>query len=184
MNWLRKALVVALCVMTLAACAKDEPSVDSTPVQPQHSKSTDEPAGEPEVPKSLRFAADTVDGQSFDAKELAGKDAVLWFWAPWCSECRREAPHVAAVQKSVGDDVTFVGVAGLGPVKDMKAFVSDYRVGAFSHLADVKGKVWRRFGVVQQPAHAFIDDDGSVKLVRGELDRKGLIKHVDNLTAN
>lgn len=180
-----RRVVAVACVLALTACAGADP--DDRQTDSPTTKATEpaaQEAPEQEVPDSLRFTARTVDGPSFDAKALVGKKAVLWFWAPWCSKCRREAPHVAAVQKATAGDVTFVGVAGLGPVNDMKAFVTGYKVGAFEHLADVDGKIWRRFDVVEQPAHVFIDDDGSIELVRGELDRQDLADRVDQLIAD
>jgi len=183
-NVIRGVVVAAACALTLSACASSDSSKPpaSSPT-PEAKQSTVQETPE-EVPESLRFTARTVDGDSFDAKELAGKKTVLWFWAPWCGECRREAPSLVAVQKATADEVTFVGVASLGPVSDMKAFVADYKVGGFEHLADIDGKIWRRFDVVRQPAHAFIDDDGSVELVRGEMDREDLTDRVDALIAD
>lgn len=108
---------------------------------------------------------------------------VLWFWAPWCTECRREAPHVARSQAE-NPGVTFVGVAGLGETDDMRSFVDDYRVGAFEHLADLDGSLWQRFGVVQQPAYAFVDDTGKIELYRGELGEDGLAERVSALSGN
>ncbi|ABL79530.1 Redoxin domain protein (plasmid) [Nocardioides sp. JS614] len=138
---------------------------------------------EPPVAEELKFTAQSVDGEAFDGATLAGKDAVLWFWAPWCTECRREAPHVAASQAD-NPGVVFVGVAGLGETADMRDFVDDYDVDAFSHLADLDGSLWQRFGVVQQPAYAFVDDTGTVEVVRGELGEDGLAEHVATLTSN
>jgi thiol-disulfide isomerase/thioredoxin len=108
---------------------------------------------------------------------------VLWFWAPWCTECRREAPGLAAVQAGAGDEVTFVGVAGLGEIPEMQAFVEDYELAAFPHLADVDGSIWSRFGISRQPAYAFIDDSGEVEVVRGVLGEQGLADRVAELTA-
>ncbi|BBY96368.1 hypothetical protein MGALJ_60370 (plasmid) [Mycobacterium gallinarum] len=136
------------------------------------------------IPEQLQFSATTVDGAPFDGASLAGKDAVLWFWAPWCGECRREAPHVAAVESATKGRVAFVGVAGLGPVTDMQSFVETYDVGAFPHIADADGAVWKRFGVIQQPAYAFIDDSGEITVVRGELGEQGLTERVAELSAN
>jgi hypothetical protein len=31
----------------------------------------------------LAFQATTVGGTAFDGGEYAGKDLMLWFWAPW-----------------------------------------------------------------------------------------------------
>ena len=45
-------------------------------------------------------------------------------------------------------------------------------VGGFPHIADEDNAVWAAFGVTSQPRFAFIDDDGSVEVVRlpiGEL---------------
>ncbi len=132
----------------------------------------------------LQFTAQTVDDQSFEGTSLAGKDSVLWFWAPWCSQCRSEAPDLGAVHAAVGDEVTFVGVAGLGEIPEMQAFVEDYELAAFTHLADVDGSIWSRFGITRQPAYAFIDDSGQVEVVRGLLGEQGLADKVAELTAN
>lgn len=138
---------------------------------------------EPPVAEELKFTAETVDGETFDGTTLAGKDAVLWFWAPWCTECRREAPHFAAAQAD-NPEVVFVGVAGLGETADMRDFVEDYDVDAFEHLADLDGALWQRFGVVQQPAYAFVDATGTVEVVRGELGEDGLAQHMATLTSD
>ncbi|PAZ13053.1 hypothetical protein CLM62_26490 [Streptomyces sp. SA15] len=44
------------------------------------------------VPAQSKFTTTTVDGKAFAGTSPAGKDAVLWFWAPWCAVCRGEAP--------------------------------------------------------------------------------------------
>jgi thiol-disulfide isomerase/thioredoxin len=192
-----KHLALALAVvLALASCGTDTPSADvgEDPTQSQAAGeatdapagSTSEPAGKGEAPavaEELRFSAETVEGDAFDGVALAGKDAILWFWAPWCTECRREAPHVAKAQAE-NPSVVFVGVAGLGETDDMRAFVKDYGVGAFTHLADLDGSIWQRFGVVQQPAYAFVDDTGKVELFRGELGEDGIAEHVATLTSN
>ncbi|MBA3338949.1 MAG: redoxin domain-containing protein [Geodermatophilaceae bacterium] len=166
----RQAMVLALALMTLiTACgtASGDPGSTSGGL-----------SAEP-----LQFTAQTIDDQSFEGSSLAGKASVLWFWAPWCTECRREAPSVAAVQAAVGDEVTFVGVAGLGEIPEMQAFVDDYGVSAFTHLADVDGSIWSRFGITRQPAYAFIDASGHVEVVRGVLGESGLADKVAELTA-
>ena len=66
---------------------------------------------------------------------------------------------------------------------DMKAFVSNYHVRAFSHVADTDGSVWKRFGVVRQPAFAFIDDDGTVTVEMGVLGAEDLDARLADLTA-
>lgn len=189
------ALALAL-VLGQTACGTNTTSTDSSadPTQSQAatdptdapSSSATEPSPKPTEPaavEELRFTATTVEGDAFDGAALAGKDVVLWFWAAWCTECRREAPHVARSQAE-NPGVTFVGVAGLGETDDMRSFVDDYRVGAFEHLADLDGSLWQRFGVVQQPAYAFVDDTGKIELYRGELGEDGLADRVSALSGN
>jgi thiol-disulfide isomerase/thioredoxin len=188
------AAVALFASTALTACGTqdtDTPAkAPSSPAASASSPAEPAPAASPstspaaEVPKKLQFTSKTVAGKPFEGSSLAGKDAMLWFWAPWCGECRREAPYVAAAQKATKDKAVFVGVAGLGQTPDMRAFVKDYKVGAFEHVADLDGTVWKRFGVTQQPAYAFIDDSGKVEVVRGELGEKGLADKVAELTGN
>ncbi len=115
------------------------------------------------VPEILRFTAATVDGTTFDAATLAGKPAVLWFWAAWCPRCRAAAGEVAAVSADYAGRAQVVGVAGLGSGREpMKKFVTDTNIGGFPHLADDKGAVWQRFGVTAQEYFVIIDSSGRV----------------------
>lgn len=129
----------------------------------------------------LQFTAKTIDGQEFSGESLAGKPAVLWFWAPWCPVCQREAPSVGQAA-AAHPAVTFLGVAGLDQVPAMRGFVDKYPVKDFTHLADTDGAIWRKFGVTQQPAYAFIDAGGKVDVVKGALSEGDLTKRVTALS--
>lgn len=130
--------------------------------------------------EQLRFTAQTVGNEPFSGQSLIGKPAVLWFWTPWCPTCRREAPGVADVALA-NPGVTFVGVAAQDQVPAMRGFVSRYGVGSFTHLADLNGQVWQRFGVTAQPAYAFLGADGSVQVVKGSLTEPELAERVHAL---
>ncbi|MGC7100995.1 protein disulfide oxidoreductase [Amycolatopsis lurida] len=155
------------------------PPAPATPAAPGTTGTT-EPAAAA-VPEQLRFDVKTVDGKDFSGQSLAGKPAVLWFWAPWCPVCQREAPTVAkAAQASTG--TTFVGVAAQDEVPAMKDFVAKYQLGTFEHLADLDAAVWQRFGVTKQPAFAFISADGSVDVVKGTLSEEDIATRVSALS--
>ncbi len=111
------------------------------------------------------FTGTTLEGASFDSSALDGQPAVLWFWAPWCTVCRAEAPDVAAVAEEFSADVTFVGIAGRGEVGPMRQFVADTGTGGFEHVSDVDGTLWQQFGVVSQPSFVFVDSSGQTTLV-------------------
>jgi thiol-disulfide isomerase/thioredoxin len=82
------ALVFVVSACTSAGGGSGGASADGTPA----------PGGGPDgADTALDFHGPTVDGQEFDGAALAGTPVVLWFWAPWCTICRAEAPDVAAV---------------------------------------------------------------------------------------
>lgn len=111
---------------------------------------------------ALTFTAVTVEGADFSAASLEGKPAVFWFWAPWCSTCAAEAPHVAELDRQYRDRVSFVGVASLGHPDEMTKFIEGTGVSGLTHLNDQVGAVWQHFGITAQSTFALVDADGTV----------------------
>lgn len=184
------AAAVVLTACGGSAGSAGEPSGPSVGVSPSTLSSTtgQAPPAEsaavqapPLTPQALAFTAQTVDGDPFDAAALAGKPVVFWFWAPWCTVCRAEAPDAAKIAAEFKDRVTFIGIAGLGPVNDMQAFVSETRTGGFTHLADVDGSLWARFGVVAQPSFVFVTAAGEAEVFAGGMREKELRDVADRL---
>ena len=116
---LRPAMVAVIgTVLVLAGCGDAQPAGGPSDARPAHgddlvrhcrghapasrapTKQAPKPAPKP-VPELLRFNAKTVDGKDFSGASLAGKPALLWFWAPWCSNCQAEAPTMAEAAKSL-----------------------------------------------------------------------------------
>jgi len=56
------------------------------------------------------FAALGLDGSSLGLEQLAGKPAVVVFWASWCGPCMAEVPHLQALTRTYGDRVGLLGV--------------------------------------------------------------------------
>ncbi len=184
MSRLRVATGSAVLVTLLVACGGGVPAPES---QPSSATSTavsptgSSPANAVVVPDQLKFTAKTVDGADIAGADLAGKPVVLWFWAPWCPKCQREAPGVAAAAKELGGKVTFLGVAALDEVPAMQQFVQRYDLKSFQHVADVDSAVWKRFGVTAQPAYAFVDTVGKVEVVASQLSEQDLRQRLDRL---
>jgi thiol-disulfide isomerase/thioredoxin len=160
----RRSLALALVagLLLLAACAG-----------PSRSTSTDQsqPGGQTaaEGKADLNFTVATLDGKTFDGTTLAGKPAVLWFWAPWCPTCLGQAPAVKQAATTYDGKVTFVGVAGLDNVSEMREFVDLTKLDNIPHLADEQGVVWKRFQVTQQSVFVLLDASGRITH-RGHLD--------------
>lgn len=172
--------LLTACGQTTQAQPPNTPEPPSSP--PAETSSTtaqtgpaDKPA--PKAAAELQFTAKTLDGKAFDGKSLAGKPALLWFWAPWCPKCNAEAPGIAKAAETHGDSVRFVGVAAQDELPAMQAFANKHGVDAFTNLNDATAAVWTKFDVTYQPAYAFISADGQVEVVKdqlsaGELERK------------
>lgn len=126
---------------------------------------------------SVAFTGKTVDGAAFDSATLAGKPAVLWFWAPWCTTCRGQAPDVRSLADRSAGKVNVVGVAGLGENAAMRKFVASTGVGSIKHLSDEAGAVWKKYEVTQQSTYVLIDAAGKI-VFRGYLDGDNLSKRV------
>lgn len=76
---------------------------------------------------------------------------------------------MAAVAAEFDGRVRFLGVPGRGDVAEMRAFVTETGTGGLTHLVDADGSLWARFGVVVQPAFAFVGGDGTVQTHTGGL---------------
>ncbi len=149
-------------VLALTACAGP-----AAPTDAADPAASDRAA--PSEKADLNFTVATLDGGTFDGQRLAGKPAVLWFWAPWCPTCAAEAPHVRQVADRYTGKITVVGVAGLDKVAAMHRFVELTKVDNIPHLADEQGAVWRRFGVTAQSTYVLLDASGTI-VHRGYLD--------------
>jgi hypothetical protein len=88
---------------------------------------------------------------------------------------------VAAVAAEYEGRVRFVGVPGRGELDDMREFVADTGTGSLTHVVDQDGALWRRFGVVAQPAFADVAADGTVTVSRGGRDVEDLRAAADAL---
>jgi thiol-disulfide isomerase/thioredoxin len=132
---------------------------------------------------ALDLRGRTLDGDVFDSRRLAGRPAVLWFWAPWCTVCRAEAPEVAEVAADYAGQVEVIGVAGRGDLESMRSFVTDTGTGSFPHLVDEDGAVWNRFEVVSQPAFVFVNRAGEIDTFAGSLRGSQLRAVVDDLAS-
>jgi thiol-disulfide isomerase/thioredoxin len=168
MNARRAAIMLAAGLLALTGCA-------SSPSAP-------EAAAAAAVPDTLHFTGKTLDGASFDASDLAGKPALLWFWAPWCATCASQAQSINDLKDTYGDRLAILGIAGMGDNKDMHQFVADLNVTKVPNLDDQAGVLWRKFGITEQSTYVVIDRSGKV-VTMGYLDDLQLTDKVKSLVA-
>ena len=86
-------LVLILCLMA-SACARGQTTAGPQPetqastapagtVPPSSEVAAPSDAPSADVVENLAFTADLVGGGQLEGGDLAGRDVVLWFWAPW-----------------------------------------------------------------------------------------------------
>jgi len=185
------AAVVLTSILLLAGCSSATES-EQAPVtgEPTSSEVTNESSGDSVDEGQLdvavtplpAFTSVTLAGESVTQATYEGKPTIMWFWAPWCTVCRAEAPTLAEAATELDGSVEVVGVAALGSIDDMNTFVADTGISNFTQLADPDAEVWSVFGVASQPAFAFISADGSIDVVQGSLGKDEILERAANLS--
>jgi thiol-disulfide isomerase/thioredoxin len=168
---LKKLVLIGLGLLLVAGCAAPG-KVAPVKVAPVNAA----PAAHP-----LAFSGRTLDGAAFDASTLAGKPAILWFWAPWCATCASEAQSINDLRTEYAGKLGILGIAGMGNNKDMHRFVSDLEVKNVN-LDDRAGVIWKKFGITEQSTYVLVDRTGTV-VTTAYLDDLQLTDKVKSLVA-
>ncbi|MFB4314615.1 redoxin domain-containing protein [Actinomadura sp. 21ATH] len=171
----RHIAALAVAALSAAACgggggtaAGSDPAAPSAPATAPAVPTAS--ANGAKVAGPLKFTGTTLDGRQYDGAALAGKPVVFWFWAPWCPKCQGEGPAVAKSAAKYGDEVAFVGVAGLDKSKaQMDRFVRRTGTTGLIHLDDRDGALYRHFKVTSQSSYVFVDPSGASHRATGPL---------------
>ena len=95
---------------------------------------------------------------------------MIYFRDPWCTVCLAEAPSLTADARDFESQANYYFDSGLSPdVAAMQGFVPDTCTEDLTHIAHTDCIVYTGFGVASQTTFAFVDDDGSIEIVRGPL---------------
>jgi cytochrome c biogenesis protein CcmG/thiol:disulfide interchange protein DsbE len=99
-------------------------------------------------------------GQTLSTRDLAGKPALVNFWATWCVACRDEHPVLLRIAGS-GD----VPVYGINYKDEQAAALAWLARDGNPYLAsgvDLKGATGIEFGVYGLPETFLLDADGTI----------------------
>jgi cytochrome c biogenesis protein CcmG, thiol:disulfide interchange protein DsbE len=98
--------------------------------------------------------------------DLRGKPAAINFWASWCDPCRKEAPAIAALARSLRG-ARLVGIDVNDSVPTARAFLRRYR-WRFPNLRDPNLTVADAYGVRGPPTTVILNDHARiVQVLRG-----------------
>ena len=114
--------------------------------------------------KAPDVALETLDGAPARlASAVAGKPAVIEFWATWCANCRQLEPQISALQQKYAGKVAFVGVAvsvNQSPER-VRRYVAEHLKG-FTHFYDRKGDAVGDYDVPATSYVVVLDRNGTV----------------------
>jgi len=113
----------------------------------------------PSVEVQLLSADTAVDLRSL---VTPGRPTVLWFWAPHCTFCRREAPDLLAFAAEHDADIDILGVGAQDSLDEARAFLDETGTDGLTMVWDRTGESWVHYGVTSQPTVLVLGPDGSV----------------------
>ncbi len=112
----------------------------------------------------------TIDGEQASLEGLKGKWVVVNFFATWCVPCRQEHPELIRFSEAhqATGDAAVLGVIYSDNAQAVKEY-RDKEGGAWSMLADPKGRIALDYGVAGVPESFLVSPDGLVvaKLLGG-----------------
>ena len=131
--------------------------------------------------------------------DMSGKVLLLYFWAHWCSDCKRQEPVLELLHKNYSDD----GLVFIGPTK-LYGYSAQGRQATPSEELDYLGSAYQknyptppwmpvpvsrqnflRFGVSSTPTLVLVDRKGIVRLYHpGYLGYGELEEHIEPLLNN
>ena len=138
-------------------------------------------------PSGLRtapaFSLKDTNGNVFSSAQLAGKPAVINFFATWCPPCREEIPGFVEVYNRHKDKgFELIGISlDTDTRENMPGFLMSNKIGyriLFGDLATARAYG----GVSSIPATFFVGKDGEIKNVHiGYMDKDTFDKEVRKL---
>jgi thiol-disulfide isomerase/thioredoxin len=98
---------------------------------------------------------------------LHGKPAAINFWASWCEPCRREAPDLERLNRSLHGRAAVVGVDWSDGLGSAHTFIRDHQM-TYPNLRDVDGAVGQKYGLFGLPTTFIVDSEGTItRVLRG-----------------
>ena len=109
------------------------------------------------------FAGATLEGDHFSSADLAGRPAIVNFWASNCiPSCVEEHPVLLDLAARHGTDLQLVGVLVDDPPDSARAFLARYGQVSWPNMLNADGRISIEYGVTGPPETFFINAQGVV----------------------
>ena len=125
------------------------------------------------------FTGTTLDGRKVSLSDFRGKNpVVLNFFAEFCGPCRKEFPHLRALDEKFGPKGLRVVAVSLDEDRAAAGAIPRESGAKFPIVFDPKGSIAARYGVQAIPHTVVVDRDGKVNAVLIGLDNESLDRAV------
>ena len=108
---------------------------------------------------------DVIDFQTGNTAKLsdyvAGKIALVDFWASWCRPCRGEIPNIANIYKKYGDKIAVISLNVWDKPESQAEAIHELNMN-WIQLADTTKKATEAYGVNGIPQIILIGADGTI----------------------
>jgi thiol-disulfide isomerase/thioredoxin len=112
------------------------------------------------------FSLSTLQGETWNSQDHAGKVIILDFWATWCGPCVKSLPEYLSVAgKYNTNDVVFLGVNATETPEVVREFVARQKLETFDTLFDFDGGLTRKMQVTGIPHTVVIGPTGTIEHV-------------------
>ena len=109
-----------------------------------------------------RFRLEELDGgKDLGLSDLAGRPAIVNFWASWCLACIQEHPTLVRTWETYKDSVQMVGVVFQDTPANARRYMRE-RGGGWVQLLDPGTRTAIDFGVYGVPETFFVDGSGRI----------------------
>jgi thiol-disulfide isomerase/thioredoxin len=112
------------------------------------------------------FRVERLAGGTLGRADLAGKVAVVDFWASWCLPCREALPALDALARRMRNRVTVVAIGVDRERGTAERWAAEHLPAPALALAhDGAGGLMQRFGAPAMPSMLVVDCEGVVRRV-------------------
>lgn len=140
----------------------------------------------PEKPRPApSFNISSVKGKPVSSAILAGKPAMINFWATWCAPCIKELPELERVQNLYRDRGLSVILVNLQEKAEVvKKHMEDHGY-TMTSLLDEKGETAEKYQVFGLPTTFFVDKAGMIRKTHmGELTKEIITEGLNTIEAH
>lgn len=106
------------------------------------------------------FAFPDATGKIVKLSDFKGKVVYIDIWATWCGPCKREIPHLEALEEAMhGKDVVFVSIS---LDEDQAKWLKFIEKSKGIQLHDPKKEMGKRYNITGIPRFLLFDKNGKI----------------------